>query len=87
LECGVYILSERSDKMAAKSTKLQSSLVLKYQDGVDDSGNDIIKSQRFSKIKLTASDEEIYNTALEVEKLIGKPLGEIIKVDENDITA
>ncbi|MBA5850046.1 DUF1659 domain-containing protein [Clostridium sp. cel8] len=73
--------------MAAKSTKLQSSLVLKYQDGVDDSGNDIIKSQRFSKIKLTASDEEIYNTALEVEKLIGKPLGEIIKVDENDITA
>lgn len=73
--------------MAAQSTKLQTSLVLKYQDGVDQDGKDIMKSQKFSKVKVTASDEAIYNTSKEIEKLIGKTLDEIIKIDQNNITA
>lgn len=73
--------------VAAQSTKLQTSLVLKYQDGVDQDGKDIMKSQKFSKVKVTASDEAIYNTSKEIEKLIGKTLDEIIKIDQNNITA
>lgn len=72
--------------MAAQSTKLQTSLVIKYQDGVDEEGKDVVKSQKFSKVKVTATDDEIYNTSMEIGKLIGKTLDEIIKIDQNNIT-
>ncbi|WP_446898611.1 DUF1659 domain-containing protein [Clostridium sp. LBM24168] len=72
--------------MAAQSTKLQTSLLLKYKDGVDEEGKDIVRSQKFSKVKVTATDDEIYNTSMEIEKLIGKPLHEITKIDQNNIT-
>lgn len=72
--------------MAAQSTKLETSLVLKYQDGVDEEGKDIVRSQKFSKVKVTATDDEIYNTSMEIEKLLGKTLDEIIKIDQNNIT-
>ncbi|MBP2032229.1 hypothetical protein J2Z42_000894 [Clostridium algifaecis] len=72
--------------MAAKSNKLQTSVTIKYKDGVNESGKDVIKLQKFSKVKVTASDDSIYNTAKEIEKLLGKSLVELIKTDENDIT-
>lgn len=72
--------------MAAVSTKLQSALVLKYVDGVDVGGKEIIKSQRFSKVKTTAVDQDIYDVAVEVENLLGKTLNELIREDENSIT-
>ncbi|MCH3965989.1 MAG: DUF1659 domain-containing protein [Clostridium sp.] len=72
--------------MAAQSTKLQTSLVIKYQDGVDEDGKDVVKSQKFSKVKVMATDDEIYNTSMEIGKLIGKTLDEIIKIDQNNIT-
>jgi hypothetical protein len=74
------------DSMAAQSTKLQTSLVIKYQDGVDEDGKDVVKSQKFSKVKVMATDDEIYNTSMEIGKLIGKTLDEIIKIDQNNIT-
>lgn len=72
--------------MAAKSNKLQTSVTIKYKDGVNDSGKDVIKLQKFSKVKVTATDDSIYNTAKEIEKLLGKTLIELIKIDENDVT-
>jgi 23S rRNA maturation mini-RNase III len=74
------------DSMAAVSTRLQSSLVLKYVDGVDEKGKEIIKSQRFSKVKTNAADQDLYDVALKVEDLLGKTLNELIREDENSIT-
>lgn len=72
--------------MAATATKLSSTLVLKYIDGVDAEGKDIIKTQRFSKVKVTATEQDLLDMALEVEKLLGKNLNEVIREDQSGIT-
>jgi hypothetical protein len=74
------------DKMAAKATKLQTALVLKYVDGVDESGKEVIKNQRFSKVKVTATEQNLYDVAREIEKLLDKSLTELIREDQSGIT-
>ena len=71
--------------MAATSTKLQTALVLKYKDGVDEKGKEIIKKQRFSKVKTTATEQDIYDVSVEVGKLLGKTLDEVIREDQSGI--
>ncbi|MBV7275707.1 DUF1659 domain-containing protein [Clostridium thailandense] len=72
--------------MAAKSTKLSSALVIKYKDGVDAKGKEIIKKQSFSKVKTTAVEQDIFDAAVEIGKLLGKTLDEVIREDQNGIT-
>jgi hypothetical protein len=72
--------------MAAKATKLSSILVLKYVEGVDAKGKDIIKSQRFAKVKTTAVEQDILDVALQIEKLLGKTLNEVVREDQSGIT-
>ncbi|AGY76803.1 DUF1659 domain-containing protein [Clostridium autoethanogenum] len=72
--------------MAVKSTILQTSLILKYKDGLDAKGKEVIKQQRFSNIKTTAADQDIYDVSKEIEKLLGKTLNELVKQDQNAIT-
>ena len=72
--------------MAAKTTKLSSSLVLKYIDGVDAKGKEIIKSQRFAKVKTTADEQNLLDVAVEMEKLLGKTLNEVVREDQSGIT-
>jgi hypothetical protein len=71
--------------MAATATKLQTTLVIKYKDGVDESGKEIIKSQRFSKVKTTATEQDLYNVSVEIGKLLGKTLDELIREDQSGI--
>ncbi|WML33455.1 DUF1659 domain-containing protein [Clostridium sp. OS1-26] len=71
--------------MAATATKLQTALLLKYKDGVDAKGKEIIKSQRFSKVKTTATEQDIYDVSVEIGKLLGKPLDEVIREDQSGI--
>ncbi|MBI6873454.1 MULTISPECIES: DUF1659 domain-containing protein [Clostridium] len=71
--------------MAATATKLQTTLVIKYKDGVDAKGKEIIKSQRFSKVKTTATEQDIYDVSVEVGKLLGKTLDEVIREDQSGI--
>jgi hypothetical protein len=72
--------------MAAKATKLSSTLVIKYVEGVDAKGKDIIKSQRFAKVKTTAAEQDLLDVALEMEKLLGKTLNEVVREDQSGIT-
>ncbi len=71
--------------MAAIATKLNSTLVIKYKDGVDQKGKEIIKKQRFAKIKPAATEQAVYDTALEIEKLLGKTLDEVLREDQSGI--
>lgn len=72
--------------MAATATKLSSSLIIKYIDGVDPKGKEIVKKQSFSKIKTSAAEQDLFDIAKEIEKLIGKTLDEVIREDQNSIT-
>ena len=73
--------------MAAKATKLQTTLLVKYADGVDAKGNEIIKNMRFSKVKTTATEQNLLDVALEIEKILGVTLDEVIREDQSGITA
>jgi hypothetical protein len=72
--------------MAAKATKLETGMILKYKDGVDKNGKEIIKKQSFSKIKTSAADQDLFDVAKEFEKLLGKTLDELIREDQSGIT-
>ena len=72
--------------MAATASKLNSTLVVKYKDGVDKKGKEIIKKQRFAKVKPAATEQAVYDTALEIEKLLGRKLDEVIREDQSGIT-
>ncbi len=72
--------------MAAKATKLETAMILKYQDGVDKTGKEILKKQRFSKIKTSAVEQDLFDVAKEFGTLLGKPLDELIREDQNSIT-
>lgn len=72
--------------MAATATKLNTTLIIKYIDGVDLKGKEIVKSQSFSKVKISAAEQNLFDVAKELEKLIGKTLDEVIREDESSIT-
>lgn len=71
--------------MAAKATRFESSLIIKYKDGVDKNGKEVIKKQSFSKVKTTALEQDIFDVAKEVEKLLGKTLDDIIRGDQSSV--
>ncbi|NMM61656.1 DUF1659 domain-containing protein [Clostridium sp. P21] len=72
--------------MAAKATKLETVMILKYPDGVDKNGKEVIKKQSFSKIKTSAENQDLFDVAKEFEKLLGRTLDELIREDQNGIT-
>ncbi|MHC1719485.1 MAG: DUF1659 domain-containing protein [Clostridiaceae bacterium] len=73
--------------MAVTATKTDCSMVLKFVQGVDEFGRDIIKSQKFSNLKTTALDQDIYDVAMALETLMPDPLVEILKNDENALAS
>ncbi|MCM8709592.1 DUF1659 domain-containing protein [Clostridium sp. SYSU_GA19001] len=73
--------------MAVNSTKVQSTMVIKFKAGTDINGNDIFKNQRFSKVKVTADDESILNVGTQLGTLLKYPLVEVIREDQNLVEA
>lgn len=71
--------------MAVKAVKLHTALVIKYKDGVDAKGKEKIKSVRFSKVKTSAQDQDILDVSLEIEKLLGTTLDEVLREDQSGI--
>jgi hypothetical protein len=69
--------------MAVTSNKTGCSMVIRYNEGVDKYGMDIVKSQKFAGVKTTALDEEIYDVAKALETLMPNALVEIVRNDEN----
>jgi hypothetical protein len=72
--------------MAVQTTKTQSAMILKYKEGVDTSGKDIIKTQKLSKVKVGATDDNIHAVAEAFEPLLKYPVVEIVREDENLLT-
>ncbi|SKA78820.1 Protein of unknown function [Clostridium sp. USBA 49] len=71
----------------AVSTKVQSSMIIKFKTGVDANGEDVFKSTRFSKIKVDSADENILFIGTEIGKLLKYPLSEVIREDLNVVRA
>lgn len=71
--------------MAVNSVKLKSTLVIQYVDGVDKEGKDIIKSQRFNNVKVSATDENIYDVGNILGSLLTVPIVGVLKEDKAKI--
>jgi hypothetical protein len=68
--------------MAVISTLAKSALSLKYKEGVDEKGKDIIKTRKFSNIKVTAGDQEMYDVSAAFSPLMLYPVTEVIRTDD-----
>ncbi|WP_446681757.1 DUF1659 domain-containing protein [Clostridium thailandense] len=44
-----------------------------------------MKSQNFKKVKTTAIEKELYDVPIEIGKLLGKTLDEVIREDQSGI--
>lgn len=71
--------------MAAVATAYGKSLVMRVQTGVSANGNPIFKNISF-KSKLTATDQQIWDTAASLNSLQAASLSSVIREDYFDIT-
>jgi Protein of unknown function (DUF1659) len=60
-------------------------MVLRTKVGVDAGGNDIITSQKISRVKVTAVDQDIFDTATALGSLLEYSLTGVSKTDETQL--
>jgi len=71
--------------MAVQSTQIKSSLVVRYKDGIDASGKDVVKTKRFSNIKLTADNQGLYDVATAIAPLMKYGIAEILRSNDMEL--
>ncbi len=71
--------------MPVNAIAQDSKLRLKLDDGVNENGNQVLKSKTLSGVKATAVDEDIYNVAVSLSSLQTKPLVSVKRIDEVDL--
>ncbi len=67
--------------MAVVTTKGSTRLAITLKTGVDASGNDVKKTMSFAKVKVSAADENLFETAKAIEPLLRYPVTSIEKDD------
>ncbi|WDC84882.1 DUF1659 domain-containing protein [Caloramator sp. mosi_1] len=65
--------------MAIRDFKQSSTLLMKFNFGVDSRGNDIIKVLNLRKVKPTADHQAVYDTALSISTLVDGNLTEVLR--------
>jgi len=68
--------------MAVQSTLAKSALSLKYKEGVDVNGKYIIKTKKFSNVKVTAADQDIFDISDAFTSLMLYPVSEVLRSDD-----
>lgn len=82
----IHVYKQGGEKMAVQSTLLKSALTMRYKEGVDLNGKDIIKSKKFSNLKVTASAQSVYDVAAAFGPLMKYPVLETLRTDDNLLT-
>jgi hypothetical protein len=72
--------------MAVTTIKSESVISLRYVEGIDTNGKNIVKSQNFSKIRISAVNDDIYEVGEALGSLLKYPVLEIYRKDEDLIT-
>jgi len=63
------------------ATKIKSAVQINYKIGTDAKGQDILRGQKFSNVKIDALDQAIFDTATALVPMIFYPLHGIEKTD------
>lgn len=71
--------------MAVVSSQSDSKLKLVFNAGLDENNKDIIKNKTFSKIKSTATNENLYNLGVSISGLQSYSLMNIKRYEEYEL--
>lgn len=71
--------------MAIISTTVQSAVSLKFKSGVDAQGKDVLKTQKFSNVKASASNDDVYAVGASLGTLLAYPVTNVLREDSNEI--
>lgn len=71
--------------MPVLTNQKDSKLRLKFKIGVDGEGNDILKTKTYSKVKSSATDEDVFTVVDTISNLQQHPLADLVRVDEKEI--
>ena len=69
-----------------ESTLVSSAIVIKYVSGIASDGKDIIKSQKFNKIRKNMSDEDIFAVGVAIMSLMVDNIVDLAKTLEYTLT-
>ena len=69
--------------MAVQSTLAKSALSLKYKEGVDTNGKDIMRTKKFTNVKVTAADQDIFDISDAFTSLMLYPVSEVLRSDDS----
>ncbi|GIM30515.1 hypothetical protein CPJCM30710_31810 [Clostridium polyendosporum] len=56
-----------------------NSMVLKYKTGVNEKGDDIFKTQRFSNVRLDINDDDFYSVGEAIQTLLDASVIYVLK--------
>jgi hypothetical protein len=71
--------------MAVTSTLVKSALNIKFKEGVDEAGKDIIKSKSYNSIKLTSTEDDLLLIGTALGSLMQYEFAGIVRSDEKVI--
>ncbi|WP_069650378.1 DUF1659 domain-containing protein [Caloranaerobacter ferrireducens] len=71
--------------MAVNTVSQDSKIKLNLDGGVDQNGKQIVKSKTYSKVKATASNEDVYSVAIALTGLQKLPVVSIRRIDEVEL--
>jgi hypothetical protein len=69
--------------MAVQSTLVNSAMSIRYKEGIDEKGNDIFRTKKYSNVKVDATPDNIHLVATTLGTLIKYEVTDILKSDEN----
>lgn len=69
--------------MAVQTTLVNTSLSIRYKDGIDSAGRDVIKAKKFSNVKVTAASQDLFDVAEAFSPLLRYPVVDVLKTDDS----
>jgi hypothetical protein len=69
--------------MAIQTTLVDSSLNIMFKAGIDEAGRDVIKSKKYSNIKVTAAAENLLSVGTAIGNLMKYELVEVQRSDDS----
>ncbi|WP_406678042.1 DUF1659 domain-containing protein [Moorella sp. ACPs] len=73
--------------MAVISTPLATTLRLQVQTGTGANGQPVYRVRSYSRVKPSASDQDVYDVAQAIGSLQVHPVNAVSRVNENDLSA
>ncbi|GAB6158814.1 DUF1659 domain-containing protein [Desulfotomaculum varum] len=73
--------------MAVVKQSYSCSMKLRYQNGVNAQGDPVFINSTYSKVKVTAADQDIYDVAQAINSLQSRTLVAVNRVDDNQLVS